>query len=177
MFLRFYMSRIKRLMYQVRHSFFLFGLLSILWFIFRTGTKPTRMSSPCQRASAATGGLWLTSYGLPFFLAIHSPNMPSLKSNSMILAGLLLALVPLLFVSTNMFNIIGDAQVASAAHGADVKLTFSDKQAKSSVASDIFVVNGTDGNNKGAKELIGLMESHGLSFYAENNSFSIIGQE
>lgn len=102
--------------------------------------------------------------------------MPSLKSNSMILAGLLLSLVPLLFVSTNMFNIIGDAQVASAAHDAVVKLTFSDKQAKSSVASDIFVVNGTDGNNEGAKELIGLMESHGLSFYAENNSFGIIGK-
>jgi hypothetical protein len=93
----------------------------------------------------------------------------------MILTGLLLALVSLLFVSTNIFDIIENAQVASVAQGTDVKLVFSDKQANSSEASDIFVVNGTDGNDRGVKELIGLMQRHGLSFYAENNSSGIIG--
>src|SRR5512136_660186 len=100
------MRLIGRLARQVRHSFFLFGLLSILWFLFRTGTKPTRMSYPCQRASAATGGLWLTSYALPVVLAIHSDNMPNLKRNGLILAGFLLALVSLFFVSNNIFNIM-----------------------------------------------------------------------
>ena len=170
------MRLIKRLRHQVRHSFFLFGLLSILWFIFRTGTKPTRVSYPCQRASAATGGLWLTSYALPFVLAIHSPKIPSLKSKNMIYAGLLLSLVSLLFVSTNMFHVLDGDQVASAAQGTDENLVFSDKLAQSSGASDIFVVNGTNGNDKGVKELINLMQRHGLSFYANNNSPGIIGK-
>ncbi len=173
------MSLINRLIHQLRHSFFLFGLLSILWFLFRTGTKPTRMSYPCQQASAATSGLWLTCYALPLISAVHSPNIPSLKSRSMILAGLLVALVSLLSVSPDMINIMNGAQVASHAQGTGMKLVFSDKLAQNSEASasDIFVVNGTDGNDRGAKELIGLMQSHGLSFYAENNSSGIIGKD
>jgi len=86
-------------------------------------------------------------------------------------------LVSLLFVSTNMFNIMGNAQVGSAAQGTAVKLVFSNKQAQSSETSDIFVVNGTYGNDVGVKELIGLMQLHGLSFYANNNSSGIIGKD
>jgi hypothetical protein len=55
-----------------------------------------------------------------------------------------------------------------------MKLVFSDKQAQSSDASDIFVVNGTNGDDQGINELIGLMRRHGLSFYANNNSSGII---
>ena len=72
---------------------------------------------------------------------------------------------------------MGNAQVASAAPGTAVKLVFSNKQAQSSEASDIFVVNGTYGNDGGVKELIGLMQRHGLSFYANNNSSGIIGKD
>lgn len=172
------MGPIKRMIHQVSHSFFLFGLLSIVWFLFRTGTKPTRMSYPCQRASAATSSLWLTCYVLPLISVMHSPNASSLKNKGMILAGILVALVSLLFISTNL-NIMGvmdGAQAASAAQGTDLKLTFSEKLAGSSEASDIFVVNGTDGDDKGVKELIDLMQSHGLSFYSENGSPGIIGK-
>ncbi len=98
--------------------------------------------------------------------------MPSVKSKSMILAGLLVALASLLFASTNLniMGIMNGVQVASATQGADVKLVFSDKLAHSSEASDIFVINGTDGDDRGVKELIDLMQSHGLSFYSENGS-------
>ena len=163
-------------MHQVRNSFFIFGLLSILWFLFRTGTKPTRMDYPCQRASAATGSLWLTSYALPFVLAIHSDKMPSLRRKILFLAGLFLALVSLVFVSTNMFSIAGSDQIAPAIHGTDMKLVFSDKQSQSLDASDIFVVNETDGTDEGVKKLISLMQRHGQSFYSENNSSGIIGK-
>ena len=170
------MLEIKRLMHQVRHNFFFIGLLSIIWLLFRTGTKPSRMYYPCQRASAATGGLWLTSYALPFVMAINTIKMPSLKSRSLIIAGLMLAFVLMSIFSTNMFDIMGVAQVASSAQGNDMKLVFSDKQAQSSDASDIFVVNGTNGNEQGINELIGLMKRHGLPFYAENNSSGIINK-
>ena len=86
-------------------------------------------------------------------------------------------MVSLFFVSNNIFNIMGSAQVASASQSADIKLVFSDKQAQSSKASDIFVVNGTDGNGKGINELISLMKVSGLSFYGENNSSGIIGKD
>jgi len=39
----------------IRHNlcFFFTGLLCIVWFLFRTGTKPSRMEYPCQQASLA----------------------------------------------------------------------------------------------------------------------------
>ena len=39
------------------------------------------------------------------------------------------------------------------------------------------MVNGTHGNDRGVEELIGLMQSHGLSFYAKNNSSGIISRD
>jgi len=171
------MRLIKRLEHQVRHSVFLFGLLSIIWFLFRTGTKPTRISYPCQQASAANSSLWLTLYILPLALAKPTHAIQGIKSRRVILSVLLLSLVSLLFVSTNIFNIMGNAQVAPAAPGAAVNLVFSNKQAQSPEASDIFVVNGTYGNDGEARELIGLMQRHGLSFYAHNNSSGIIEKD
>lgn len=170
------MSRIKRIMHHVRHSFFLFGLLSLLWFLFRTGTKPARISYPCQQASAASGGLWLTSYALPLVLALRSKEMRSLKSKKLILAGILIGSISLLFLSSNMLNNIAVDDFVSAAQGTDMKLVFSENQAQSSEASDIFVINGTDGTDNGVERLISLMQRHGLSLYAENSSPGIIGQ-
>src|SRR5512136_1082185 len=103
------MRLIGRLARQVRHSFFLFGLLSILWFLFRTGTKPTRISYPCQQTSVASGSLWLTLYVLPLALVKPSHAIREIKSRRVILSVLLLLLVSLLLFSTNMFNIMGNA--------------------------------------------------------------------
>lgn len=171
------MRAINRLVHQARHSLFLFGLLSIIWFLFRTGTKPTRMCYPCQQASAAAGSLWVTCYALPIIPAINLPNLPALKSKNIILAGFLLAAISLLFVSSNMLSATGISQVASPVQGDEVNLAFSDKRASNPESSDIFAVNGTDGDDGGMRKLIGLMESHGLSFYAENSSPGIIGKD
>jgi uncharacterized protein (DUF362 family) len=118
----------------------------------------------------------MTCYITPFISAMQLPNMPSLKSKGMILAGILVALVTLIFISTNTLDLMGGVQVASATQGTGAKLIFSNMQARSSEASDIFVINGTDGNDGGVRELIDLMQSHGLSFYAENSSSGIIGK-
>jgi Domain of unknown function (DUF362) len=171
------MSLIKVLMHRARHSFFLFGLLSILWFIFKTGTKPTRMNYPCQQASAAGGSLWLTTYAMPLVLAMRSPNDQKSKSKMVTLAGILLVLASLLYVSANFFNTPAEAEGGPAARGNAVGLRFSEKQAQSPEASDIFVVNGTSGNDDGIRELIGLMNANGLPFYAQNNSPGIIGRD
>ena len=75
-----------------------------------------------------------------------------------------------------MFSIAGSDQIAPSTHGTDMKLVFSDKQSQSLDASDIFVVNETDGTDEGVKKLISLMQRHGQSFYSENNSSGIIGK-
>ena len=96
------MRLIKRLMHRVGHSFFLFGLLSILWFLFRTGTKPTRISYPCQQASAANSGLWLTSYVLPLVLVKPSLTIQGIKCRSVILSRAL-ALIGLIAICFNKY--------------------------------------------------------------------------
>lgn len=158
----------------MRTSFFLVGLASILWFLFKTGSKPTRACYPCQQASAASGYLWLTTYMLPFVAVMHSPGAKRPRERAMILAGSLLLLASALFVSTNLFNNSGEAQ---RAEGEPVILKLSDKLADTSAASDIFVVNGTSGKDDGVKRLIDLMSANGLAFYAQDNASGIIGKD
>ena len=92
------MDPIKKFIIKARHSFFIFGLASILWFIFRTGSKPTRMIYPCQQASVASGGLWLAAYVLPLFMAVRSAGGAT-RDKGRILAGFLLLLIISLFVT------------------------------------------------------------------------------
>ena len=90
------MNSIKKLVHKARHSFFIFGLARLLWFIFRTGSKPTRMIYPCQQASVASGGLWLATYVLPFLVVVRSPGTAA-RGKGLILVGFLLLLLVTLF--------------------------------------------------------------------------------
>jgi uncharacterized protein (DUF362 family) len=176
------MNQIMKLLYKARHSFFLFGLTSLLWFIFRTGSKPTRMSYPCQQASAASGNLWLASYVLPFILAVRSPTRPATRKVGLILAGFLLLLLISLFVLGGPFSIMGPAQMmggdaAVASKGDAIMINLSQMRSQSPEASDIFAINGATGNNDAVNRLIGLMQNHSLPFYALNDSPGIIGKD
>lgn len=176
------MNPIMRLLYKARHSFFLFGLASLLWFIFRTGCKPTRMSYPCQQASAASGSMWLASYVLPFVLAIRSPERAAARDKGLILAGLLLLLLFSLFVLGGSFNILGPAQMAGddaagASKGDSIMINLSQMRSQFPQSSDIFAVNGTTGNDDAVTRLIALMNGHGQPFYAQNDSLGIIGKD
>jgi hypothetical protein len=50
------------------HSFLWLGIGSILWLLVRSGTKPSRLRYPCQRAAAGTGSLWLGAFVFPGIL-------------------------------------------------------------------------------------------------------------
>ena len=176
------MNPIMRLLYKARHSFFLFGLASLLWFIFRTGCKPTRMSYPCQQASAASGSMWLASYVLPFVMAIRSPERAAARDKGLILAGLLLLLLFSLFVLGGSFNILGPAQMAGddagvASKGDSIMINLPKMRSQFPQSSDIFAVNGTTGNDDAVTRLIALMNGHGQPFYAQNGSSGIIGKD
>lgn len=43
------------------------GLLAILWLLFRSGEKPSRLTYPCQRAAVSTAAL---AFGTPFVAAV-----------------------------------------------------------------------------------------------------------
>lgn len=46
-------------------SVFLLGIGSLLWLLLRSGTKPSRVRYPCQRAAAGTSAFWLGAFVLP----------------------------------------------------------------------------------------------------------------
>jgi uncharacterized protein (DUF362 family) len=176
------MNPIMRLLYKARHSFFLFGLASLLWFIFRTGCKPTRMSYPCQQACAASGNLWLASYVLPFTLAVRSPGRPTARGIGLIVAGFLLLLLVSLFVLGGPFSILGPAQmagddVAMVGRGDMIMINLSQMRSQSPEPSDIFAIKGSTGNDDAVLRLIDLMQNQGLPFYALNDSPGIIDRD
>ena len=177
------MNSIKKLVHKARHSFFIFGLASLLWFIFRTGSKPTRMIYPCQQASVASGGLWLAAYVLPLFMVVRSPGAAT-RDKGRILAGFLLLLIISLFILGGLggsFNILGLADVAGddatvAGKGDSIMINLSPMRSQFPEPSDIFAVTDTFGNDDAVTRLIALMQSHGLPFYAQNSSLGIIGK-
>jgi hypothetical protein len=174
------MDPIKKFILKARHSFFIFGLASLLWFIFRTGSKPTRMIYPCQQASVASGGLWLAAYVLPFLVVVRSPGT-AMRDKGRILAGFLLLLIISLFVLGGSFNILGLAEVAGddatgAGKGDSIMINLSPMRSQFPEPSDIFAVTDTFGNDDAVTRLIALMQSHGLPFYSLNGSSGIIGK-
>ena len=67
-------------------SFLWLGIGSILWLLLRSGTKPSRLRYPCQRAAAGTGSLWLSAFVFPGVLrglrgiGLHCPTGVSLTN-------------------------------------------------------------------------------------------------
>jgi hypothetical protein len=47
---------VRHFFHKIQHNFFLVSLASLVWLILRTGTKPSRIAYPCQRAAAANVG-------------------------------------------------------------------------------------------------------------------------
>jgi uncharacterized protein (DUF362 family) len=175
------MNSIEILIHKARQSFFLFGLASILWFVFRTGSKPTRMSYPCQQASAASGSLWIAAYVLPFIITVSSPGKWEGRRR-MTLAGFLLLLFvsfTVLFGSTSLMSLTGAAgdDTAAAGRGDTIMINLTQMRSQFPEHSDLFAVTCATGNDDAMERLIEAMNGQGLPFYAQNASFGIIGKD
>ncbi len=75
------------------HSFVWLGIGSILWLLVRSGTKPSRLRYPCQRAAASAGSLWLGAFVFPGILRglrAVGLNLPEVRLSRPV-RGLLLA--------------------------------------------------------------------------------------
>ena len=164
------LNSIRSIMLRVRNSFFLLGLLSLFWFILKTGTKPSRMSYPCQRAAAMNGSVWLTIYVLPLLSVFSSRNLKDWRRNGLFFAFTTLILVTI--VGMSLFNSPADIHPDSA--GKAIGLSFAEARSSSPGASNIFVINGTSGHDNGVKKLIEIMNNHQMPFYrlAKNESSS-----
>ncbi len=150
----------QRVVHWIRHNlwFFITGLLCIVWFLFRTGTKPSRREYPCQQASIAGANLWLAVYLSPL-VSMVSPHLNQRgRINAILGAGIIVAM--LIISATYLFDFGGSNPEA---------FTFTEEVALSDVTSDIFVVNGTSGNDGGVAQLINLMERQGTPFYLVRN--------
>src|SRR4030042_6426055 len=150
----------RRVIHWIRHNlyFFIAGLACIIWFLFRTGTKPSRMEYPCQQASIAGANLWLAVYLTPLMSIVRPHLNERGRIDILLAAGILFAILSISAV--NFFDFGGSNPEA---------FTFTEDVALSDVTSEIFVVNGTSGNDGGVSQLLNLMEREGTPFYAVRN--------
>jgi len=156
---RFLIGSFRRYLTRLEQSGFLIGLLSLLWLLLRTGTKPTRAVYPCQRAAAANSYIWFMVYVLPFLHAV------SRKFSSIDLTKRKILTLTVLAVISAGSMIAWQIYEMWSRPKREGRLTLKGWTAKAQPASDIFVVNGTKGGDGGVIELINLMGKHGLCFY------------
>ena len=141
-------------------SLLILGFASLLWFLFRTGTKPSRIVYPCQRAALANSSM-LLSASIPLSLAtVFTKTKKFLSSKK----GTTLALLIIVAVVISGEVFWGSLRPAVAVNpNQEIQLTLEPRNATSFPASDLYVVNGR--THAHINELINLMGFHGLRFY------------
>jgi hypothetical protein len=155
------MSFRRRVFHWIRHNlcFFISGIFCIVWFLFRTGTKPSRIEYPCQQASIAGANLWFAIYLTPLISILRNGRV---QINRLAGAGLILAVLitgSLYFFGTQSPEPFTEIDPEP----------FTEEEIQSSVTSDIFVLNGTTGDDGGLSQLLMLMEQKGTPFYEVRN--------
>jgi len=141
----------------------LFGVASILWFLFRTGTKPSRIVYPCQRAALVNSSI-LLSVSLPLSLAVFFTKTKKFVSKKGLTLVLILSIASFALTSEQFLGILQPFGAASQ----PIDLILESKNATAFPASDIYVMKGRECAH--IDELINLMGSHGLLFYKSNIS-------
>ena len=144
-----------RLIERFRESFFLFGLACLVWYVVRTGTKPSRASYPCQRAAAANANLWAVTYFFPLFSVDTWKGYLRRRWKPLIVIMVAVAL------SAGYMSIRYDGLDEMSP---DI-LSLTPRTASETPQSDIYAVSGTDGADDGVQALIELMAEHGQPFY------------
>jgi hypothetical protein len=145
----------KRLFERFRESFFLYGLACLVWYLIRTGTKPSRASYPCQKAAATNADIWVVTYVFPL-LSVDTWK-GSLKRRWRPLTVIMVAVA----LSAGYMSIRDDGLGEMSPD----TLSFTSVTATETPQSDIYAVTGTDGSDGGVQYLIELMAEHGQPFY------------
>ena len=151
-------------------SLVLLGAASVIWFLFRTGTRPTRVTYPCQQAalnnvSVATQSIlpvaitsFFLQFRLPSFRIAMSKTQGFLKRYWKPILALAIIIPSLGFGIFFVWNALNPP-----AYPSDVNLSLTANTATESPASDLFVVNGRPVAH--IPNLLQLMGSQGLYFF------------
>ena len=148
-------------------SLLFFGVASLLWFIFRTGTKPSRIVYPCQKVALTNSAMLLsTLVPLSQIAVLTQVGRFFGKRGKAVLA--LLTVLVIALVSSESFS--GDIfqPVGAVNPYQEIKLALGPRNATFFPASNIYVVNGYAYAH--VTELVNLMGSHGLLLYKSNVS-------
>ncbi|MHA1667880.1 MAG: hypothetical protein ACTSUR_04400 [Candidatus Heimdallarchaeaceae archaeon] len=136
----------------------LFFITNLLWLLFRTGTKPSRIIYPCQRAAVKN-----LSFSFSTFLPIITFSFLWGKMKTFLLQ-MKFILLSILLISP----IIGAVYLESANVSNKIDLIVESKFSSSEAISDIFVVNGLEIAH--IEDLIDLMGDNNLFFYQTSSS-------
>ena len=159
-------ARVRRIWILITQSTFAVGFLSLIWFLARTGTKPSRAAYPCQRAAAASGTAWLAAYVIPLLPFARFLKMR--QWDRRVAAGMLIgmmAIAGIAWVAVQPAGSAGDGRATLP-----VALTLPESRSSSPVASDLFVVQGVTPDGSGIPDLIALMSTNGIRFYRSEES-------
>ena len=138
------------LLHKLRHSPIIIGVLSLLWYAFRTGSKPSRAVYPCQRAALANSTILLQFSIIPVFIGFGRK----------LGRGVIVAILLVSAFAGGLCFIKGTQGALSSVH-----LTLNPMTATASSASNIYVVNDDLGSDTGMSNLVSTMSSNGLDFY------------
>jgi len=152
------LDRVRGLLRQIERNAFLIGALSLVWFILRTGSKPSRAVYPCQRTAAANSYMWLTVYAFPFLLTVEKRMSARFRKRNLYIVVLSVTIV-------GSAVLLGLYEMRRRPSSQAAGLSLTEKLAEFEPSSDIFVINGTSGNDEGVNQLINLMAEHELFFY------------
>jgi hypothetical protein len=152
---------------KLKKNLVFFSLLNLLWVLFRTGTKPTRVTYPCQKAALSNISFSLSAL-IPLSISstIFTIKKPVFSKNgviilSILVLGIMSGELLLRRQAPNPYQV--------------VQLKIESKTAVASPDSDIFVVNGE--TTPKIIDLISLMSSQNLFFYKSGTEGSHKGND
>jgi len=135
-----------------------------VWFVLRTGTKPSRAIYPCQQVAKANAGVWLAAYISPMVVAPLTAKKAPKKINKIQVILLALVVVAVGAGAVGYFVVLPNWGTTPESMNT-VRFNLKPHVAISSPVSNIFAVNGTAGPDGGFAMLIDLMGANGLPFY------------
>ena len=136
------------------------GLVSLVWLIFRTGAKPTRVTYPCQRIALANSSLLLGIF-IPFWFVSALTKTEKFISKKGI--PILIVLLTANLMLSGAEFLWGDQFVGGADPNQELFLSLEPLLANASPASNLYVVNGVGCAH--ISDLVNLMGTNGLIFY------------
>jgi hypothetical protein len=141
-------------------SLFLFAVGNLLWFIFRTGTKPSRIVYPCQQAALANSSV-LLSVSIFISLTAVLTKAKRFLSRKWTTLVLLFIVANVVISDEQFWTILQPAEAVNP--NQEIQIALEPKNATAFPASDIYAVSGRALAN--ISGLVNLMGSHGLLFY------------